>query len=213
MAHDTTSIEIEMESFAFIDDEAESSCSKSKSCGDVEEQEVCEHMGKQEEQRFVQQGSVSDWFIDLKTKLQKPKAKHQKKLHMAILWASVGMSICLSAADVITDVILALKYHRNGDWWWFLLTTIFCSAPFAIVAIVAPLWVIHRIWILRQIQTNANTNTSTNKTILEKLQQGSTLWSAYEVLFESGPQLLLQMYILAQPTGTSIAPGSLINVF
>ena len=84
--------------------------------------------------------------------------------------------IVLTAADIISDIVLAVDYCVTDNPWWCGLTWTFIAVPGLIGLLV--LCVCFR-------------GNEQNKPKLWKI------WKSIEICFESGPQLLLQLYIMA----------------
>ena len=98
-------------------------------------------------------------------------------------------SIILTIADIVSDVVLAVDYCVTDNPWW-------CGLTWAFVAIP----VLTGMLLLYACLCDAD-RANRNKPKLWKV------WKGIEICFESGPQLLLQLYIMAitdlDPTATS----------
>ena len=56
--------------------------------------------------------------------------------------AFIVFSICSFFFDVITDILVALFYYRNNDYWYFTMTIIFITIPTFVVTIISIRWYI-----------------------------------------------------------------------
>ena len=94
-------------------------------------------------------------------------------------------SIILSVADVVSDIVLAVDYCVTDNPWWCGLTWSFVTVPliFAPICLIACFCA------------------------EEDKRKQWKIWKSLEICFESGPQLLLQLYIMAitdlDPTAVS----------
>ena len=85
-------------------------------------------------------------------------------------------SIILTVADIISDIILAVDYCVTDNPWWCGLTWTFLGIPGLIGFLLLCICFV---------------DADENKKKLWKV------WKSIEICFESGPQLLLQLYIMA----------------
>ena len=100
-------------------------------------------------------------------------------------------SIILSIADVASDIILAVDYCVTDNPWWCGLTWAFVAVPL----ILAP-FVLFGCFCREQDK-----------------QDHWKIWKGIEICFESGPQLLLQLYIMAiTDLGPTAVSGKAIRI-
>ena len=103
---------------------------------------------------------------------------------------ATDFSILLTVLDIVTDVTLAIDYCVTDNPWWYGLTWGFIAIPL----ITGPCF-------LCACYIDIDDDSKKEKSLLWKA------WKSIEICFESGPQLLLQLYILAltdvSPTATS----------
>ena len=78
-----------------------------------------------------------------------------------------------------SDIALAIDYSQTGDDWWFALTLTFFLLPAIGLLIVLCLFAV--------------ADESSERGIIFKS------WKLFECLFESCPQLVLQLYIMTLP--------------
>ena len=83
------------------------------------------------------------------------------------------VSVILTAPDIISDIILAVDYCVTDNPWWCGLTWAFIAGPIIMFLII---FIFFR-----------------NSERSSKLKH----WKCTEICFESGPRLILQLYILA----------------
>ena len=103
------------------------------------------------------------------------------------------VSIVLTAVDIISDVILAVDYCATDNPWWCGLTWTFIAAPIVAFPII----------FCCCSETGGGRDDIRTPSKLK-------FWKCTEICFESGPQLILQLYILAlQDQNTSSAVGTL----
>ena len=93
-------------------------------------------------------------------------------------------SIILTAADIISDVVLAVDYCVTDNPYWCGLTWTFIAVPILMFFIIF--------------------------FFLSAKRRSSQLkyWKCTEICFESGPQLILQLYILALLDQDPTSPGN-----
>ena len=88
-------------------------------------------------------------------------------------------NIILTIFDITSDVVLAVDYYVTDNPWWCGLTMAFIALPF-IVGVVF-------LGVYCYLPSS------------QKLSGQSVwnVWKGIEICFESGPQVILQLYILA----------------
>ena len=89
-----------------------------------------------------------------------------------------AITVGLAIFDMISDLLLAVDYYKTGqDQWWFGLTLTFFLLPVVVLALIGLVM------------------------LYEKNLQPEALkaWKTFECMAESGPQLILQLYIMALP--------------
>ncbi len=92
-------------------------------------------------------------------------------------------TVCLTVFDMGSDIVLAVDYYQTGeDWWWFALTLTFFLLPVLVLAVIGFFMLYQR------------------RLIPDSLKY----WKAFECMAESGPQLILQLYIMALPDVASL---------
>ncbi len=90
------------------------------------------------------------------------------------------ITVTITILDMGSDLALVYNYYRNGEhWWWFSFTVAFLAIP-VIVSIFIGLYAIYKACM--------------NEKGIGRLW---IVWKSIENVFESGPQLLLQLYIIA----------------
>ena len=100
------------------------------------------------------------------------------------------VSVVLTLADVGSDVALAIDYCTTDNPWWCGLTWTFIAAPIVTFPIVFCCF---------------DDGTQLNSEVPSRMK----FWKCVEICFESGPQLILQLYILAlQDQDPSSTTGS-----
>ena len=91
----------------------------------------------------------------------------------------------LTILDMLSDLGLAIDYYSTGkDPWYFALTLTFVLFPTVI-------------WAILGLMTSMRGCTCKEPNIKRKWLQ----WKTFESIVESGPQLILQLYIMALPNG------------
>ena len=85
-------------------------------------------------------------------------------------------NIILTIFDVTSDVLLAVDYYLTDNPWWCALTAAFIALPLITGAVFLGVYC----YLLPS----------------EKLSVWN-VWKGIEICFESGPQVILQLYILA----------------
>ncbi len=93
-------------------------------------------------------------------------------------------TIGVTLFDMGSDIILAVDYYKTGeDWWWFTLTLIFFLLPVVVLALIGFSILYYQI---------VDSDTTMDANALKA-------WKVFECMAESGPQLILQLYIMALP--------------
>ncbi len=95
---------------------------------------------------------------------------------------AVLVTVGLTVFDMGSDILLAVNYANTGkDNWWFALTLTFFLIPFIFLLLIIIL-----VCIEREI-----------KSIIAEF---FPYWKQFECTTESGPQLILQLYIMSLPS-------------
>ena len=115
------------------------------------------------------------------TQVMHPCLKHVRPLLSAIL----------AAADVVSDIILAVNYGVNGCTWWCGLTWLFIAIPNVV-----------GIGLIFKAFRDYKKGKARNGSIWR-------LWKLVEIFFESGPQMFLQLCIIiwSESQRTAMSPG------
>ena len=96
------------------------------------------------------------------------------------------VSFILTVADVVSDIVLAADYCESDNRWYCGLTWTFVAMPVITFFVIIPSYT-----------SSATVDPSSTW----------TYWKTTETTFESGPQLVLQLYIMASaaqdPTSSS----------
>lgn len=121
-------------------------------------------------------------------------------------------SICSYVADIATDLVVASKYFYDGDIWWFALTLAFILVPSVIMQLVSIAWYLeddaelHWFDIIMHILQlgpvlrygKALFYGMKDQRILSYSHiRDASMIRLLEAFFESAPQLVLQLYIMA----------------
>ena len=85
-------------------------------------------------------------------------------------------SFMLTVADVVSDIVLAADYCESDNRWYCGLTWTFAALSVVTFFIIVP--------------SSASSDTADQSSTW-------TYWKTTETTFESGPQLVLQLYIMA----------------
>ena len=118
-------------------------------------------------------------------------------MHPCLKHAKQLLSVVLAVADLVSDIVLAVNYGVSGHKWWCGLTWVFIVVPLVVGVVLFV------------------------KAFLDykkgKARDGAMwkLWKGVEICFESGPQMLLQLYIVAlsESRRTAMSSGnSLISI-
>ena len=92
------------------------------------------------------------------------------------------VTIGLTIFDMGSDILLAVNYANTGkDDWWFALPLLFFLVPFIFLLLMTFL-----AWIA-------------DDDFKGSFKNGFPYWKQFECTFESGPQLILQLYIMSFP--------------
>ena len=90
------------------------------------------------------------------------------------------LGVIMTVADMVSDIVLAVDYCVTDNPWWCGLTWTFISIPLIVGIII--------LFLYKLFDANAN---------WRKINTWK-VWKSIEICFESAPQLLLQLYILAR---------------
>ena len=102
------------------------------------------------------------------------------------------ITIGLTIYDMVSDIILAADYASTGEDdhdWWFALTLTFFLLPLLPLFLLLLLTFVIYVAEGCSLQKIKDTN--------EAMAKFFHLWKQFECVAESGPQLILQLYILA----------------
>ncbi|CAN0398301.1 unnamed protein product, partial [Ectocarpus fasciculatus] len=108
-------------------------------------------------------------------------------------WKGVAIQLVLGYADIGTDVLAVVSYHQAHHMWWFALGLIFIIGPALFAAVVLlrrENWVQRTLVALHLgmlVEALVSWENSTYSPILASLRM-------MEPLYESVPQLMLQLY-------------------
>ncbi len=116
--------------------------------------------------------------------VKKQYTKHERE----IKWMKIFVTIILTVYDMGSDVALAVNYKMNGCNTWASLTILFCSVPFFVGFIILCCVPARVLFGKEKAPLNE-----------DAVNQIWLMWRHAECLFESGPQLILQLYIMALP--------------
>ncbi len=130
------------------------------------------------------------------SKFAKKKVREHKR---EITWLRILITAGLTLFDTISDLILAVNYHINGHKWWGVLTLIFFTQPFILGVIWFTRIAFGMVWISMR-KKGWKRRRSIYKLWL--------YWKAFECIMEAGPQLILQLYIMALPAESGSLPDS-----
>ena len=113
----------------------------------------------------------------------------------------VVITISLTIFDMVSDIILAVDYYKTGmDNWWFALTLLFFLLPLLplILLLLMTFIGIIKLWTDRDPHPVSQGNAANEaKLHLKDIAPFYQLWKQFECVAASGPQLILQLYILA----------------
>ncbi len=112
--------------------------------------------------------------------------KYKKKITVVRFIFTAGLTLF----DVISDLVLAVDYFINGDRWWGGLTLAFFILPFISGVFLLCLGI-------AKLCRNAEAY----------IHIGWIIWKVSECICEAGPQLILQLYIMALPAEPSLSDG------
>ncbi|CAN0183636.1 unnamed protein product, partial [Ectocarpus fasciculatus] len=108
-------------------------------------------------------------------------------------WKGVAIQLVLGYADIGTDVLAVVSYYKAHHMWWFALGLIFIIGPalFAAIVLLRREWWLPRILVALHFgmlfEALVSWGRSTYSPILASLRM-------MEPLYESVPQLMLQLY-------------------
>ena len=110
-----------------------------------------------------------------------------RKLHQRFLPLFGITGIILTAADMVSDIVLAVDYCVTDNPWWCGLTWIFIFTP--MLALIPFMYI--------------------NNFAYHNVKWKWTIWKILQTSFESAPQLLLQLIIIAlSPAKPGFALGN-----
>ncbi len=143
-------------------------------------------------------------FAKKKVKKQKYKVKSAVEEHKyKVKLTYVIINACLTLFDVVSDLVLAVNYFRNESYWWGGLTLAFFSVPFIIGVILVCEEICKRGF--KSCLDPTDLDDEIDQIRNEKVFFRWILWKGVaECVLESGPQLILQLYIMALPTDSTL---------
>ena len=97
------------------------------------------------------------------------------------------LSVVLTLADIVSDLVMAFDYLLKNETLWFYLTLTFVILPLLSLGFI--LSGTHIFFGKKPSESDIET----------KVVLGWRTWKTIELALESGPQLLLQLYIMALP--------------
>ncbi len=105
-----------------------------------------------------------------------------------IMWM---MTISLTIFDMVTDILLAMDYFKSGKhYWWFALTLTFFLL--SLIPLLGLLLYALYYYIIHDRPYGYKFDS------FEYLSQYFYFWKQFECVAESGPQLILQLYIMSK---------------
>ncbi len=143
-------------------------------------------------------------FAKKKVKKQKYKVQRSVEEHKyKVKLTYVIINACLTLFDVVSDLVLAVNYFRNGNYWWGGLTLAFFSVPFIIGVILVCDEICKRG--CKSCLDRTDLDDELDQIRNEEVFFRWILWKGVaECVLESGPQLILQLYIMALPAESSM---------
>ncbi len=93
------------------------------------------------------------------------------------------ITVGLTIFDMGSDIMLAMDYYYTGEYWWFALTFTVFALPVVVLALIE----LFMLW----------DEDGFDAYLLKS-------WKVFECMAESGPQLILQLYIMALPSGNIV---------
>ncbi len=126
-------------------------------------------------------------WIGLKKCLQNFYTRHKKKIRVIRMIFTAGLTLF----DVISDVVLAVNYFINGHYWYGGLTLFFFIKPFILGLCLS----------IGYIYDSYFAHGCMHKGVIDDKywHMHWLIFKAWEGLWEAGPQLILQLYIMALP--------------
>ncbi len=136
--------------------------------------------------------------IGLKKCLQNFYTRHEKKIKVIRKIFTAGLTLF----DVVSDVVLTVTYFINGDYLYGGLTLLFFIKPFILGMCLS----------IGYVMDTCDTQSCLD---IEKGEEENVFWymnwlsfKIWECIWEAGPQLILQLYIMALPTGPPSMPDN-----
>ncbi len=126
----------------------------------------------------------------IKKSYQHLRKRHKNKINVIRFTITAGLTLF----DIISDLVLAVKYFINGDYWWGGLTLAFFILPFIIGVLF--LW---------KVIPDLCGDTEDDDEDVGTPHQWWIIWKVFECIWEAGPQLILQLYIMALPAEASLS--------
>ncbi len=103
------------------------------------------------------------------------------------------VTITLTVFDMVSDLALALEYRRLGDDLWYELTLTCLLGPAIVLGIILFILLIISI----QDKTGTGHFPMAFLVACGDMEYVFLCWKYFECMFESGPQIILQLYIMA----------------
>ena len=100
-----------------------------------------------------------------------------------------AITLLLTVLDMGSDLALALEYYHSGQYYWFAFTFAF----FALITLYLLILLPYTVYIF--CDSDAENDIYVKKYWI--------IWKTCESMFEAGPQLLLQLYIMTRPSPSS----------
>ncbi len=128
----------------------------------------------------------------IKKSLENLQKKHRRKINLIRFAVSAGLTLF----DVISDLVLAANYFKNDDFGWGALTLAFFILPFVVGIFII---------IVVSAKMLSCCGQENFEGAVDVYYGYWIFWKILEVIVEAGPQLILQLYIMALPSNPSVA--------